>query len=196
MKSRSSLSIGSGGSGGIFGPGMVIGAGLGAALWRLLHDTAPALGGSVGPSPAIYALVGMVAVFGAISHAPIAMTAMNRGLAVYCQKPLTHTIDEARRLAEASVAKKLVTQMGIQGHSGEGIRQIREWIQAGVIGEVTGKIPVRPAAPVLERLWQVPVIEGAPGTDAGGKQGVDQSAVIVEPLHVGCAGAFGLDAWP
>lgn len=71
-----SLSIGSGGSGGIFGPGMVIGAGLGAALWRLLHDTAPALGGSVGPSPAIYALVGMVAVFGAISHAPIAMTLM------------------------------------------------------------------------------------------------------------------------
>jgi len=70
-----SLSIGSGGSGGIFGPGMVIGAALGAAFWRLLHDI-PALAGTVGDSPAIYALVGMVAVFGAISHAPIAMTLM------------------------------------------------------------------------------------------------------------------------
>lgn len=71
-----SLSIGSGGSGGIFGPGMVIGAGLGAAVWRVLHDGAPALSSSVGPSPAIFVLVGMVAVFGAISHAPVAMTLM------------------------------------------------------------------------------------------------------------------------
>ncbi|MFN8157888.1 MAG: chloride channel protein [Candidatus Nanopelagicales bacterium] len=70
-----SLSIGSGGSGGIFGPGMVIGASLGAAFWALLHEV-PALHGSVGDSPAIFALVGMVAVFGSIAHAPIAMTLM------------------------------------------------------------------------------------------------------------------------
>ncbi len=70
-----SLSIGSGGSGGIFGPGMVIGAALGAAFWTLLHAV-PALAGSVGPSPAIFALVGMVAVFGSVAHAPIAMTLM------------------------------------------------------------------------------------------------------------------------
>lgn len=70
-----SLSIGSGGSGGIFGPGMVIGAALGAAFWAVLHAI-PALAGSVGPSPAIFALVGMVAVFGSIAHAPIAMTLM------------------------------------------------------------------------------------------------------------------------
>jgi chloride channel protein, CIC family len=73
-----SLSIGSGGSGGIFGPGMVIGATLGAATWRILHEIAPHLGldGSVGPSPAIYVVVGMVAVFGAIAHAPVAMILM------------------------------------------------------------------------------------------------------------------------
>ena len=64
-----SLSIGSGGSGGIFGPGMVIGAALGAGFWRVLHGI-PALAPSVGDSPAIFALVGMVAVFGAIAHAP------------------------------------------------------------------------------------------------------------------------------
>lgn len=70
-----SLSIGSGGSGGIFGPGMVIGAALGAAFWAALHAI-PDIAGSIGPSPAIFALVGMVAVFGSISHAPIAMTLM------------------------------------------------------------------------------------------------------------------------
>jgi CIC family chloride channel protein len=73
-----SLSIGSGGSGGIFGPGMVIGATLGAATWSVLHTLAPHLGldGSVGPSPAVYVIVGMVAVFGAIAHAPVAMLLM------------------------------------------------------------------------------------------------------------------------
>lgn len=73
-----SLSIGSGGSGGIFGPGMVIGGTLGAVVWRLLHSIAPGTGfdASVGPSPGIYVAVGMVAVFGAISHAPLAMLMM------------------------------------------------------------------------------------------------------------------------
>lgn len=70
-----SLSIGSGGSGGIFGPGMVIGAALGSAFWAVLHSV-PALAGSVGPSPAIFALAGMVAVFGSVAHAPVAMTLM------------------------------------------------------------------------------------------------------------------------
>lgn len=73
-----SLSIGSGGSGGIFGPGMVIGGTLGAAVWRLLHEIAPGtpFDAAVGPSPGIYVAVGMVAVFGAISHAPLAMIVM------------------------------------------------------------------------------------------------------------------------
>lgn len=70
-----SLSVASGGSGGIFGPGMVIGAALGAAFWATVHGV-PALADSIGPSPAIFALVGMVALFGSIAHAPIAMTLM------------------------------------------------------------------------------------------------------------------------
>ncbi len=72
------LSIGSGGSGGIFGPGMVIGATLGAALWRILTDACDLLGVSagVGPTPAVYVIVGMAAVFGSVSHAPIAMLLM------------------------------------------------------------------------------------------------------------------------
>lgn len=73
-----SLSIGSGGSGGIFGPGMVVGATLGAALWRVLVEVGEPLGidGTVGPSPAVFVIVGMAVVFGSVSHAPIAMLLM------------------------------------------------------------------------------------------------------------------------
>jgi CIC family chloride channel protein len=66
-----SLSIGSGGSGGIFGPGMVIGGFLGAAVWRLARDL-PA----VPHSPAPFVVVGMIACFGSIAHAPLAVMLM------------------------------------------------------------------------------------------------------------------------
>jgi len=70
------------------------------------------------------------------THAVISMAAMRAGKHVYCQKPLTHDVYEARMLAQAAKEAKVATQMGIQGHSGEGIRLICEWIRAGVIGEV------------------------------------------------------------
>ena len=66
-----SLSIGSGGSGGIFGPGMVIGAFVGAAAWRLLQHL-PA----VPHDPAPFVIVGMIACFGSIAHAPLAVLLM------------------------------------------------------------------------------------------------------------------------
>jgi len=66
------LSIGSGGSGGIFGPGMVIGAFVGAAVWRLLEPVVP----SLGHDPAPYVIVGMMACFGSISRAPLAVILM------------------------------------------------------------------------------------------------------------------------
>jgi CIC family chloride channel protein len=67
-----SLSIGSGGSGGIFGPGMVIGGMLGASFWRLLY---PALHG-MPSSPAPFVIIGMIGVFGGIAHAPLAVMLM------------------------------------------------------------------------------------------------------------------------
>ncbi len=70
------------------------------------------------------------------THAVISMAAMRAGKHVYCQKPLTHDVYEARMLAQAAKEAKVATQMGIQGHSGEGIRLICEWIGAGLIGEV------------------------------------------------------------
>jgi predicted dehydrogenase len=70
------------------------------------------------------------------THAVIAMAAIRAGKHVYCQKPLTHDVYEARMLARAARQSRVVTQMGIQGHSGEGIRQTCEWIASGLIGEV------------------------------------------------------------
>jgi predicted dehydrogenase len=70
------------------------------------------------------------------THAVITVAALRAGKHVYCQKPLTHDVYESRKLSEIARETEVVTQMGIQGHSGEGIRRIREWIAAGVIGEV------------------------------------------------------------
>lgn len=70
------------------------------------------------------------------THAVIALAAMQAGKHVYCQKPLTHTVFEARKLAETAAQSGVCTQMGIQGHSSNDARLICEWIQAGVIGPV------------------------------------------------------------
>lgn len=69
-------------------------------------------------------------------HAPIAMAAMNRGLNVYGQKPLTHDVYDSRRLAKLAAEKKLVTQMGIQVHSDVRYRSAVDLIQGGAIGKV------------------------------------------------------------
>jgi chloride channel protein, CIC family len=67
-----SLSIGSGGSGGIFGPGMVVGGLLGAGIWRLLEPVAPA----IPAEPAPFVIVAMMALFGSVAHAPLAVMLM------------------------------------------------------------------------------------------------------------------------
>lgn len=69
-------------------------------------------------------------------HAVAAMAAMQLGKHVYVQKPLTHDIYEARMLTEAAKKYKVVTQMGNQGASGDGVRQLMEWYNAGLIGDV------------------------------------------------------------
>jgi predicted dehydrogenase len=70
------------------------------------------------------------------THAVAAMTAIKMGKHVYCEKPLTHTVHEARRLTEAAREHKIATQMGIQGHAGEGVRLLCEMIWDGAIGSV------------------------------------------------------------
>ena len=70
------------------------------------------------------------------NHAIITLAAMQLGKHVYVQKPLTHDIYEARALTEAAKKYKVVTQMGNQGASNDGVRQLQEWYDTGTIGEV------------------------------------------------------------
>lgn len=70
------------------------------------------------------------------THAVITLSAMRAGKHVFTQKPLTHSVLEARTLTEAAGKYPVQTQMGNQGHSAESIRALREWVQAGALGEV------------------------------------------------------------
>jgi predicted dehydrogenase len=71
------------------------------------------------------------------THAVIAIDSMNLGKHIYCEKPLARTVYECRKIAECAKKNGVATQLGNQGHSGEGIRATKEWIDDGVIGEVT-----------------------------------------------------------
>ncbi|MCY3021196.1 MAG: Gfo/Idh/MocA family oxidoreductase [Planctomycetota bacterium] len=70
-------------------------------------------------------------------HYPGAMCAMLHGKHAFVQKPMTHNVWEAKRLAQVAREKKLASLMGIQGHANEGPRLLSEWLQAGLIGNVT-----------------------------------------------------------
>ena len=69
-------------------------------------------------------------------HAYVSILAMKAGKHVYCEKPLTHNIREARLVARVAKETGVATQMGNQGRSGEGHRQTVEWIKDGAIGTV------------------------------------------------------------
>ncbi|MBC8870549.1 MAG: Gfo/Idh/MocA family oxidoreductase [Planctomycetes bacterium] len=69
-------------------------------------------------------------------HAPITLAALRAGRHVYVEKPMAHSIEEARVMTRTANQTGLVTQVGNAGHAGEGLRLTREWIQAGAIGTV------------------------------------------------------------
>jgi predicted dehydrogenase len=84
---------------------------------------------------------------------------MRSGKHVYCEKPLTHNIWEARQVAKTAKETGVATQMGNQGHSTEGIRATVEWIQSGAIG------PVREVhAWVGAKRWN-PTLTGRPSDE-------------------------------
>jgi predicted dehydrogenase len=92
------------------------------------------------------------------THAPASVMAMKLGKHVYCQKPLTHTVKEARVMRETAAQMKVCTQMGNQGTAENGLRRAVELIQAGLLGQIkeihvwTNR-PVWPQSPtVRERL--------------------------------------------
>ena len=70
-------------------------------------------------------------------HAPASIRAIRAGLHCYCEKPLTHTVHEARVVAEAAKKQGVATQLGTQIHAGDNYRRVVEIIQSGAIGDVT-----------------------------------------------------------
>jgi len=70
-------------------------------------------------------------------HAPASIRAIRAGKHVYCEKPLTHTVFEARLIAQAAAEKGVATQLGTQIHAENNYRRVVEIIRAGVIGDVT-----------------------------------------------------------
>lgn len=69
-------------------------------------------------------------------HAPVTVAALRAGKHVYVEKPMAHSIEEARVMTRVAQQTGLVTQVGNAGHAGEGLRLTREWIQGGLIGAV------------------------------------------------------------
>ena len=88
-------------------------------------------------------------------HASIAMAAIRMGKHVYCEKPLTHTVYEARTLAEAAREHGVATQMGNRAQAEEGVRLICEWIWDGAIGPVreVHAWTDRPRKGVYDEYW-------------------------------------------
>ncbi len=86
------------------------------------------------------------------NHAIISMMAIKLGKHVFCQKPLTHTVYEARIITEAARKYKVQTQMGNQGRSSEEIRRLKEWIDDGAIGPVR-KVYAWTDRPVGGNAW-------------------------------------------
>ncbi|MBI3874764.1 MAG: Gfo/Idh/MocA family oxidoreductase [Verrucomicrobia bacterium] len=71
------------------------------------------------------------------THAPATSAALALGKPVYCEKPLTHTVAEARAIARLAVKQKVATQMGTQIHASGNYRRVVELVQSGAIGQVT-----------------------------------------------------------
>lgn len=71
------------------------------------------------------------------THFVAAMAAMQLGKHVYVEKPLAHNIWQLRTLKKAAGHYNVITQMGNQGHTTDGIRRVKEWVDAGIVGDVT-----------------------------------------------------------
>ena len=97
------------------------------------------------------------------THAPATMTAIRRGLHVYCQKPLTHSVWEARQIGLATAEHNAVTQMGTQGHSSSSKRLVVELLRRQVVGPIQ-QIHIWTNRPIwpqgLKRPPAKPVLQG------------------------------------
>lgn len=95
------------------------------------------------------------------THAAITLASLQLGKHVYCQKPLAHTVADTRMIMEAARQYNVRTQMGNQGHSYESILLLKEWLDDGVIGEVT-QVHAWTDRPVGGDPWSDFAVRGRP----------------------------------
>ncbi len=105
-------------------------------------------------------------------HAPASVMAMTLGKHVYCEKPLSHSVYEARVMTETAARNKVATQMGTQIHAGDNYRRVVELIQSGAIG------PVKECHVWVEKAW------------SGGERPTETPPPVPKGLH------WDLLAWP
>jgi predicted dehydrogenase len=127
-------------------------------------------------------------------HAYVSVRAMRAGKHVYCEKPLTHNIWEARQVAKVAKETGVATQMGNQGHSSDGIRETCEWIWAGAIG------PVRQVhAWVNNSRWN-PTLTGRPKDEIAVPAGLNWDLWLgprpSRPFHSAYFPVAWRDFWP
>ena len=127
------------------------------------------------------------------THAYVSLHAMRAGKHVYCEKPLTHNIWEAREVARVARDAKVATQMGNQGHSTNGIRQTVEYLRAGAIGKVREIHAWVPAG-----RWN-PGMTGHPATGQEPPKGIDWDLWLgpreSHPFHAAYAPVTWRDFW-
>ncbi len=116
------------------------------------------------------------------THAVITVAALERGKHVYCEKPLTWSVAEARRVTEAAREAKVATQCGNQGQASESARLVREIIADGAIGAVREVQVWSPA-----RFWSWPAWEGKPPETPPVPEGLDWDLWLgpapIRPYH-------------
>jgi H+/Cl- antiporter ClcA len=175
-----SLSIGSGGSGGIFGPGMFIGALLGAGIWRLLEPIAP----GVPLDPAPFVIVAMMALFGSVAHAPLAVmlmvAEMTDSLAMLGPAMLAIGIATLVVGDRTMYASQLRSRADSPAHRFRFALPLMSSIPAGDAVRVPRAVlrPDEPAAVALARL----VAAGVPGAPVVGADGQLRGSVELEDL--------------
>jgi predicted dehydrogenase len=117
------------------------------------------------------------------THALATMLALKHGKHVYCEKPLTHNIWEARRIREEAAKTKVTTQMGIQNHANDNYRRVVELIRGNAIG------PVHEVHVWVSRAWGLQSPEAA-------KQNKDIVAVLERPKDAEAVpGTLNWDLW-
>ena len=134
------------------------------------------------------------------THALVAVRAMSEGKAVYCQKPLTHSLWEARRMAEIARETKVVTQMGNQGTAGSGLRRSAAIVQSGALGPVQRSSRLDESArswpqgmprPEAKSGAQEPALESV----AGSRSAAATLPTVITPRSGAAGGILGPARW-